>query len=127
MRSFSSARRSGPTEWEIFLRVLGSTEDLRGTDLEIWENGEKTHTETIEVSLEEAERMVIPVSADKARFVEARLVPSGFDSMMTDNSVWLSLPAARPDHLDRAEAADVETSRGGAGKPGTGGERRRET
>ncbi len=91
-----TARRSGPTEWEIFLRVLGSTDDLRGAELEIWENGEKTHSETIEVSLEEAERMVIPVAADKARFVEARLVPSGFDSMKTDNSVWLSLPAARP-------------------------------
>lgn len=91
-----TARRSGPTEWEIFLRALGSTDDLRGAELEIWENGEKTHSETIEVSLEEAERMVIPVAADKARFVEARLVPSGFDSMKTDNSVWLSLPAARP-------------------------------
>jgi hypothetical protein len=37
-----------------------------------------------------------PVSAGNATLLEARLVPSGFDAMDTDNSVWLSLPATRP-------------------------------
>lgn len=91
-----SARRSGPDEWEIFVRATGSSADLRGAELQLWEADQKTASEQIEVSLEEAERLVFPVSANQSRLVEARLVPSGFDSLAVDNSVWLTLPAARP-------------------------------
>jgi len=91
-----SARRSGPEEWEVFIRVSGSSVDLRGAELEFYENGEKTNSQTIEVSNEEAERMVFPVSTSQARLIEARLVPSSFDSMAIDNNVWLTLPVPRP-------------------------------
>ncbi len=91
-----SARRSGANEWEVFVRVAGSSDELRGAELQILENGQQTHTETLEVSKDDAERLVFPVSAGNATLLEARLVPSGFDAMETDNSVWLSLPATRP-------------------------------
>jgi hypothetical protein len=91
-----SGRRSGPQEWEVFVRVSGSSVDLRGAELEFYENNEKTHTQTIEVSSEEAERLVFPVSSSQLRLIEARLVPTGFDSMKIDNSVWLTLPEPRP-------------------------------
>jgi len=91
-----SARRSGPEEWEIFIRVSGSSVDLREAELEFYENGEKTNTQTIEVSNEEAERLVFPVSTSQARLIEARLIPASFDSMAIDNHVWLTLPAPRP-------------------------------
>ncbi len=91
-----SARRSGADEWEVFVRVAGSSEDLRGAELQIFENGQQTHSETMEVSQEDAERLVFPVTTGAATLLEARLVPAGFDAMATDNSVWLSLPATRP-------------------------------
>jgi hypothetical protein len=91
-----SARRSGPEEWEVFVRVSGSSEDLRTAELEFYENGEKTNSQTIEVSNEEAERLVFPVTSSQMRLIEARLVPASFDSMMIDNSVWLTLPTPRP-------------------------------
>lgn len=91
-----SARRSGPEEWDVFVRVSGSSVDLRGAELEFYENGEKTHSQAIEVSNEEAERLVFPVQSAASRLLEARLVPSSFDSMTVDNSVWLTLPTARP-------------------------------
>ena len=91
-----SARRSGAEEWEVFVRVAASSIDLRGVELQLWENGAKTAGEAIEVSSEEAERLVFPVSSGNAQLIEARLVPTGFDSMTVDNSVWLTLPAARP-------------------------------
>lgn len=91
-----SARRSGADEWEVFVRVAGSSDDLRGAELQIFENGQQTHSETMEVSQEDAERLVFPVTTGAATLLEARLVPAGFDAMATDNSVWLSLPATRP-------------------------------
>lgn len=91
-----SARRSGPEEWEVFVRVAASSEDLRGAELKFFENGKETHSEMIEVSNEEAERLVFPVASAEAQLLEARLVPASFDSLTTDNNVWLSLPAARP-------------------------------
>jgi Ca-activated chloride channel family protein len=91
-----SARRSGADEWEVFVRVAGSSDDLRGAELQIFENGQQTHSETMEVSQQDAERLVFPVTTGAATLLEARLVPAGFDAMATDNSVWLSLPATRP-------------------------------
>ena len=91
-----SARRSGPQEWEVFVRVSGSSVDLRGAELKFFENNVETNTQPIEVSNEEAERLVFPVASAESRLLEARLVPTGFDSMAVDNSVWLTLPAARP-------------------------------
>ncbi len=91
-----SARRSGPEEWEVFVRVAASSEDLRGAELKFFENGRETHSDMIEVSKDEAERLVFPVASADALLLEARLVPSSFDALTMDNSVWLSLPAARP-------------------------------
>ena len=91
-----SARRSGPEEWEVFVRVSSSSVDLRGAELEFYENGEKTNSQAIEVSNEEAERLVFPVGSGTARLLEARLIPASYDSMKVDDSVWLTLPTARP-------------------------------
>ena len=91
-----SARRSGPQEWEVFVRVSGSSVDLRGAELKFFENNVETNSQPIEVSSDEAERLVFPVASAESRLLEARLIPTGFDSMSVDNSVWLTLPAARP-------------------------------
>ncbi len=91
-----SARRSGPEEWEVFVKASSSSVDLRGAELEFYENGEKTNSQAIEVSNEEAERLVFPVGSGTARLLEARLIPTSYDSMKVDDSVWLTLPTARP-------------------------------
>ncbi len=90
-----SARRSGPEEWEVFVRVSSSSVDLRGAELQLWEDGQQKESHQVEVSNEESERLVFPVSTSQAKLLEARLVPAGFDSLAVDNSVWLTLPAAR--------------------------------
>ena len=65
-----SARRSGAEEWEVFVRVAASSIDLRGVELQLWENGAKTAGEAIEVSSEEAERLVFPVSSGASQLIE---------------------------------------------------------
>lgn len=91
-----SARRSGPEEWEVFVRVSASSVDLRGAELQLFEDGEQQASHQVEVSNEESERLVFPVSTSQSKLLEARLVPAGYDSLSIDNSVWLTLPAARP-------------------------------
>jgi Ca-activated chloride channel family protein len=91
-----SARRSGTEEWEVFVRVSASSVDLRGAELQLFEDGEQQASHQIEVSNEESERLVFPVSTSQSKLLEARLVPAGYDSLAIDNSVWLTLPAARP-------------------------------
>ena len=90
-----SARRSGPEEWEVFVRVSASSVDLRGAELQLFEDGEQKLSHQVEVSNEESDRLVFPVNTSQAKLLEARLVPAGFDSLAVDNSVWLTLPAAR--------------------------------
>lgn len=91
-----SARRSGTEEWEVFVRVSASSVDLRGAELQLFEDGEQQASHQIEVSNEESERLVFPVSTSQSKLLEARLVPAGYDSLAIDNSVWLTLPTARP-------------------------------
>ncbi len=91
-----SARRSGADEWEVFVRITGSAEQLLEAELQLLENGQQTHTSKVEVSRDDAERLVFPVSGRQTILLEARLVPAGFDALAADNSVWLSLPAVRP-------------------------------
>ena len=91
-----SARRSGTEEWEVFVRVSASSVDLRGAELQLFEDGEQQASHQIEVSNEESERLVFPVSTSQSKLLEARLIPAGYDSLAIDNSVWLTLPAARP-------------------------------
>ncbi len=91
-----SARRSGAEEWEVFVRVSASSVDLRGAELQLFEDGEQQASHQIEVSNEESERLVFPVSTSQSKLLEAKLVPAGYDSLSIDNNVWLTLPAARP-------------------------------
>ena len=91
-----SARRSGPEEWEVFVRVSASSIDLRGAELQLFEDGEQQASHQVEVSNEESDRLVFPVSTSQSKLLEARLIPVGYDSLSIDNSVWLTLPAARP-------------------------------
>lgn len=91
-----SARRSSADEWEVFLRISGSTAELRNGELQLFENGVQTAAQAVEVGSDESQRLVFPVSATDARILEARVVPKDEDSLEIDNSVWLTLPQVRP-------------------------------
>lgn len=91
-----NARRSGPEEWDVFVRVGGSTVELRTAQLQLYRNGELVATESTEVAMDESERFVFPITSAKPELLEARIIPNERDSLEVDNSVWLSLPEARP-------------------------------
>ncbi|MCA9063886.1 MAG: BatA domain-containing protein [Planctomycetaceae bacterium] len=91
-----SARRSGAESWDVFLRISGSTTDLRGGELQLYQDGELLSSETIEVAADEAERLILTVTSTQSSIVEARLAPTGADSVAADNNAWLTLPRPRP-------------------------------
>ncbi len=91
-----SARRSGPEEWEVFVRVSASSIDLRGAELQLWEDGQQRDRIRWKCRMKNPNVWCFRSIQVSRRLLEARLVPAGFDSLAVDNSVWLTLPAARP-------------------------------
>lgn len=91
-----SARRSGPESWDVFVRVSGSSVESMYGELQLKMDGKLIGKESIVVSSDESERLVFEVDSRKATLLEASLTTSEFDSMASDNSVFLSLPETRP-------------------------------
>ena len=91
-----NARRSGPEDWDVFIRVSGSTVDLQDGELRLYLNGELYASDTVQVASDESQRFIFPVTSAEAVLLEAKVEPAGFDALSLDNNVWLSLPEARP-------------------------------
>jgi len=90
-----NARRTGPEDWDVFLRVVGSTDDLQEAEVQLYQDGQIYAKDMAEVALDESERFVFPLSSGEPTLLEARLVVAEGDSLATDNTAWLSLPEAR--------------------------------
>ena len=90
-----NARRTGPEDWDVFLRVAASSEDLLEAEVRLYHDGQLMAKDTAEVAIDESERFVFPIRSAEPLLLEARLVPAGSDSLRSDNTAWLSLPEAR--------------------------------
>ncbi len=91
-----NARRSGPASWDIFVRVGGSTAEPAYADLTLKMNGSVVGRETVAASAEDSERVVFSIDTTDTALLQATLVPTNFDSLGVDNTVWLNLPKPRP-------------------------------
>ncbi len=90
-----NARRTGTEDWDVFLRVTGSTDELREAEVHLYRDGQLEAKDTAEVAIDESERFVFPIRATRPTLLEVRLVSRDTDSLATDNSAWLSLPETR--------------------------------
>ncbi|MEP3482490.1 MAG: BatA and WFA domain-containing protein [Fuerstiella sp.] len=94
-----SARRTSadnPDQWDVFVRVGGSGLDPIVGEVTLYQDNEVIGQESVSASADDSERLVFAVQSPNASLLEARLSTSEFDSLATDNSVWLSLPRTRP-------------------------------
>ena len=94
-----SARRTSadnPDQWDVFVRVGGSGLDPIVGEVTLYQDNEVIGQESVSASADDSERLVFAVESPNASLLEARLATSEFDSLATDNSVWLSLPRTRP-------------------------------
>ncbi len=92
-----SARRGLSGQWEVFVQLGGSAgaEATTGS-VELRQDGAVVATEPVTLVAESAPGLAFKVAAQGATTIEVRLIPGGFDSLASDNSAWLTLPAPRP-------------------------------
>lgn len=90
-----NARRSGE-RWDIFVRVDGSKEAQTTASVQLLTNGKPSDDEVISLEPGQSQRIVFHVDAEGPAALEVRLKPDGFDSLASDNVVYLDLPIGRP-------------------------------
>jgi len=90
-----NARRTGAEEWDVFLRVAGSTDDLQEAEVTLFQDGQPVAKDMAEVALDESERFVFPISTGDPTLLKAELTAVESDALAADNVAWLSLPKAR--------------------------------
>ena len=92
-----SARRPAGGGWEVFVQLAGSANAESTTaTLEIVQDGHVAVSEKVPLAKGGSPRLAFQLASDRASVVEARLGIGGFDSLASDNSAWLALPAVRP-------------------------------
>lgn len=91
-----NARLATAEGWDVFLRVESSAET--SGQLELLQDGQPVSEQPFVLEKGESQRLTFRVVTDSATRLEARLVVNraDFDSLDTDNTAWLDLPAARP-------------------------------
>lgn len=101
-----NARRSGD-RWEVFVRIEAANVGGGTAQVEFHQDQELLGTEQVVLDGGEAQRLVFRAPADKSSYIDVRLIPSGFDSLASDNTAFLELPALRPlrVYVDRDLAA----------------------
>lgn len=90
-----NARRSGE-RWDVFVRVDGSKEAQMTAGVQLLKNGQPVDDEVLSLEPGQSQRIVFHVDADGPASLEVRLKPDGFDSLASDNTVYLDLPVGRP-------------------------------
>jgi Ca-activated chloride channel homolog len=90
-----NARRSGE-RWDVFVRIDGSKEAQMTAGVQLLHNGKPADDEVISLEPGQSQRIVFHVDAEGPAALEVRLKPDGFDSLSSDNVVYLDLPVGRP-------------------------------
>jgi hypothetical protein len=96
-----SARRSGGkvekegSSWDLFVRIESTHKSETPTTVELLARGEVVSREYISVGKDQPRRMVFHVAGETACSLTVRLTPEGFDSLPSDNTAFIELPAAR--------------------------------
>jgi Ca-activated chloride channel family protein len=88
--------RRGAERWEIFVRVEAAAAGGGAAAVEFYQDQELLGTEQISLEAGQAQRLVFRAPADKASYIDVRVIPKGFDSLASDNVAFLDLPALRP-------------------------------
>jgi Ca-activated chloride channel family protein len=92
-----NARRALGGQWDIFVQLTGSAdaESTSGT-VELRQGENLLGSEKVALVKGSAPRLSFRVGGGEAVSLQARYIPSDFDSLASDNAAWLTLPAVRP-------------------------------
>jgi hypothetical protein len=84
-------------QWDVFVQLSGSpdAESTTGT-VELRQGETVIGSEKVALAKGSAPRLAFRVGGEQAVTLQARYVPGDFDSLASDNTAWLTLPAVRP-------------------------------
>ncbi len=91
-----NARRASGGGWSLFVNVQATAEHLGTASLELIQDGQSRAVEQVTPGSASGQRLVFPITADKATSIEIRLRPEGFDALPADNVAYLELSPLRP-------------------------------
>ncbi|MCH7687251.1 MAG: VWA domain-containing protein, partial [Planctomycetes bacterium] len=91
-----NARRSQTDNWDVFVRVAGTSGSQLSANVELLQEGRMIGEDSVFIEKGESTRMVFSVETDRSTSLEVRLKPDGFDSLASDNVAFLDLPVGRP-------------------------------
>ena len=92
-----NARRALAGQWDVFVQLAGSAdaESTSGT-VELRQGDAVIGSEKVSLVKGSAPRLSFRVGGAESVTLQARYVPGDFDSLASDNTAWLTLPAVRP-------------------------------
>lgn len=95
-----AARREGDSGWRIFVAVSASANATAATArLQLETDGELRHEVVVTPTADAPERVEVPLTfasrPDAPVVLHLRLLPSGFDSLASDDEAYLVLPPGR--------------------------------
>jgi hypothetical protein len=90
-----NARRALGDDWNVFVQIEGSQIAGGSCSVEVRQNDRVIATRQTMPSGGAPERLMFKVKTQEASSLEVRLVPDGFDSLFSDNTAFLDLPAVR--------------------------------
>lgn len=92
--AFNAQQRTAP-EWDVFLRVEASQSS--SGKVELLQDGRQVGEESFVLDKGESQRLTFGIASEVSTRLEAKLtVDDGeYDSLATDNTAWLDLPAPR--------------------------------
>ncbi|MEK0448502.1 MAG: hypothetical protein RL088_770 [Verrucomicrobiota bacterium] len=93
-----SARRTTATEWDVFVQVAASADHPAATvGVELRDGDRVLARDSVAVGGEAAApRLAFRVDGSGATFLKVATTPPSGDSLASDNTAWLFLPAIRP-------------------------------
>ena len=91
-----SARRAGTSSWIIFVQLESTPGYSSSAKVQIKQNGKLIGNEQVLPDESGRERLSFRVDGSKPSLIQVKLIPSGNDSLVADNSAWLNLQLARP-------------------------------
>ena len=91
-----SAQRALDGGWNVFAQIESSAQAEGNLTVELTQDGQVAGSERVTVLRGRGQRLMFHVKGERACALRVSLRPDGFDSLATDNSAALDLPAIRP-------------------------------
>ena len=98
-RQTSAGADDSLTQWNVFVRVDGSPGEETSGEVLLEQDGQEIGRQPVALEPGQSKRLVYSLETSGVSNLVSRIVPDGFDGLVSDNIAYLELPVSRPLHL----------------------------